>query len=113
MLKYRLIVEDAYLVGGDALVDAEVLAAQRVDGDVPLQRAHARLLQRQAVAAPPRHARPLRALRLLRLAVHLHRLAHLHATRHIVTPRLILLYCLLINSYQTNIQVVLDTGLYQ
>ena len=70
----------AYLVGRDALVDAEVLAAQRVDGEVAAERAHARLLQRQAVAAPPRHAGPLRALRLLRAAVHLHRLAHLRAT---------------------------------
>lgn len=66
-----------YLVGGDALVDAEVLAAQRVDGDVAGERAHAALLQRQAVTPPPRHARPLRALRLLRLAVHLHALPHL------------------------------------
>lgn len=65
------------LVGDDALVDGEVLAAQRVDGDVPAQHAHAALLQRLAVAPPPQHAGPLRALRLLRLAVHLHRLAHL------------------------------------
>lgn len=71
-----------HLVGGHALVDAEVLAAQRVDGDVPAERAHAVLLQRQPVAAPPRHARPLRAFRLLRLAVHLYCFAHLTEHSH-------------------------------
>lgn len=76
---YFLLRQVTDLVGDDALVDGEVLAAQRVDGDVPAEHAHAALLHGLPVAPPPHHAGPLRALRLLRLAVHLHRLAHLPA----------------------------------
>lgn len=72
--QYKVVVEaqDSHLVDSDALVDTEVLTAQSVDGDVPAERAHTVLLQRQAIAPTPQHTRPLRALSLLRLAVHLH-----------------------------------------